>query len=126
MRIGRRLLSLILASGLFTACSSTTIIRSTDPEAKIYVDGELKGRGSYSHSDTKVTGSVTQVRLEKPGCPPQEYRFSRNEKFDWGACLGGLVTLVPFLWIKKYRPEHVFDYRCSERPEPAESEAPNL
>lgn len=30
----------------FMASSSTTLIRSTDPEAKIYLDGELRGKGS--------------------------------------------------------------------------------
>ncbi len=96
-------------------CSSTTLIRSSDPEAKIYVDGEFKGKGSVSHTDQKTVGGTTQVRMEKEGCEPVYYNFSRNEEFDAGACIGGVFVLVPFLWIQKYKPEHTYEYACSKK-----------
>lgn len=102
-------------SSSMIACSSTTMIRSTDPAAKIYVDGELKGKGMVTHTDTKTVGSTTSVRIEKPGCEPMHYTFSRNEEFDAGACAGGVFVLVPFLWIQKYKPEHVYEYECTPR-----------
>lgn len=95
-------------------CSSTTLIRSTDSDAKIYVDGEYKGKGQYSHTDTKTIGAVTTVRLEKKGCEPMNYSFSRNEEFDAGACAGGVFFLVPFLWVQKYKAEHTYEYECKK------------
>ncbi|HJN95081.1 MAG TPA: hypothetical protein QGF41_05150 [Gammaproteobacteria bacterium] len=36
---------LILAILFTTACSSSTVIRSSDPDARIYVNGEYLGTG---------------------------------------------------------------------------------
>jgi hypothetical protein len=95
-------------------CSSTTMIRSSDPAAKIYVDGEYEGQGIASHTDTKIVGSTTLVTLKKEGCQPQTFSFSRSEEIDIGACIGGVFVLVPFLWIEKYRPEHNFEFECEK------------
>jgi hypothetical protein len=104
---------LILAT-FGSACSSTTMIQSSDPSVKIYVDDEYKGTGSVSHSDTKIVGSVTQVKFKKEGCETQMFNFSRNEEFDAGACAGGVFLLFPFLWIQKYRPMHSYDFTCQK------------
>lgn len=109
-----RLVSVAMAATL-AACASTTTIRSTDPEAKIYIDGEMKGRGTVSHTDTKIVGSTTNVRLEKDGCEPVNVSMSRSEEFDVGACIGGVLVLVPFLWVMKYKPEHTYEYQCVKR-----------
>lgn len=106
-------ISLISALSI-VACSSTTQIRSSDPDAKIYVDGEYKGKGAVTYTDTKTVGSTTFVRIEKAGCEPRNYNFSRNEEFDVGACIGGVFVLVPFLWIQKYKPEHSYEYTCEK------------
>ncbi len=95
-------------------CSSSTIIQSSDPQAKIYVDGQLMGKGTVNYTDTKTVGSTTQVLMKKEGCEPQTFTFSRNEEFDPGACAGGVFLLVPFLWIQKYRPMHNFDFDCEK------------
>ena len=113
-KILKTLGSLVLALN-FVACSSTTMVRSTDPEAKIYIDGELRGRGTVVHTDTKIVGSSTTVRLEKDGCEPLNLSFARNEEFDAGACAGGVFFLFPFLWIQKYRPERTYEYQCIKR-----------
>jgi len=114
----KKLISSLIALATLTniiGCSSSTLVRSTDSEAKIYIDGEYKGKGSATHTDTKIVGSSTSVRIEKDGCEPMNYMFSRNEEFDAGACLGGVLVLVPFLWIQKYKAEHTYDYTCSKR-----------
>lgn len=113
-----KLFNIILVSFLVVGlvnCSSTTLIRSTDPEVKIYVDGEYKGKGHYSHTDTKTIGSVTNVRLEKEGCEPMMFNFARNEEFDAGACAGGVFVLVPFLWVQKYKAERTYEYTCTKK-----------
>jgi hypothetical protein len=94
------------------ACSSTTTITSSDPTAKIYVDDEFVGTGSVMHTDQKIVGSTTFVKLKKDGCETQNFSFSRNEDFDAGACAGGVFLLFPFLWIEKYRPLHTYEFSC--------------
>lgn len=108
----KQLLLGLLSVSLFASCSSTTLIRSTDSQAKIYIDGEFKGTGAATHTDTKIVGSTNSVRIERPGCEPAFYTFSRNEEFDAGACAGGVFVLVPFLWIQKYKPERTYEYNC--------------
>ncbi len=98
---------------VLSGCSSTTLIRSSDPESRIYVDGEFKGTGQVTHTDAKTTGSVTQVRIEKEGCAPQNFTFKRNEKLDIAACITG-VLIVPLFWLKKYNPEREFEYSCTK------------
>jgi hypothetical protein len=104
-----------LAGFYVVGCASTTTIRSTDSQAKIYIDGEMKGTGVVTHTDTKIVGATTSVRMEKAGCEPMYYSFSRSEEFDAGACAGGVFVLVPFLWIQKYKPEHIYEYNCTPR-----------
>jgi len=114
MRI-EKMLCLALATAIFaSACSSTTLVQSSDPAAKIYIDDEFKGTGSASHTDTKIVGSNTQVKLKKEGCETQTFNFSRNEDFDAGACAGGVFFLFPFLWIQKYRPIHSYEFSCQK------------
>ena len=79
------LISILIPALLLTGCASSTLIRSTDPGAKIYIDGEYKGTGTASHSDTKIVGSTTNVTLKKDGCQPENYSFARNEEVDAGA-----------------------------------------
>jgi hypothetical protein len=108
----QRVLACVLAGAFAAGCASTTMIRSSNPNAKIYVDGELKGTGTASVTDTKIVGSVTHVRMEAPGCQSQSFDYSRSEEFDAGACAGGVFLLVPFLWVMKYKPEHTYEYDC--------------
>ncbi len=108
------LITMLTVVGII-GCSSTTVIRSTDSQAKIYVDGEFKGKGQYTHTDSKTIGSVTSVRLEKEGCEPMNFNFARNEEFDAGACAGGVFFLVPFLWVQKYKAERTYEYVCEKR-----------
>ena len=94
------------------ACSSTTVIQSSDPQSKIYVDGEMLGKGSVTYSDTKIVGSSTMITIKKEGCLARNFSMSRSEDFDVGACIGGAFVLVPFLWIMKYRPMHSYEFEC--------------
>jgi hypothetical protein len=97
--------ALVFASG----CASSTLIKSTPPGAKVYLDGELVGNTPHTMTDTKIVGSTTHVRLELEGYETFSASISRNEEFDVGACIGGVFVLVPFLWIEKYKPEHNYE-----------------
>lgn len=120
--------SLVVASAILlqTGCASKTIIRSTDPQAKIYIEGEYRGTGTVNYEDTKIVGSSTTIRLDKDGCAPQTHELKRNEKFDGWACFGGVLVLFPFLWIMKYKSEHNYSFICEPKPNGAVTTTPSV
>jgi uncharacterized protein YceK len=112
MRIARHCCVALTILAMLSGCASTTVIRTTSPNAKIYVDGEYKGTGTVTHTDQKTVGATTHVRIQEEGCQPETFSFSRNEEFEVGACIGGWFLLFPFLWVMKYKPERTYEYRC--------------
>lgn len=102
----------ILAALLLSACSSTTIIKSSDPHSKIYVNGEYVGTGRAVYTDHKVSFSSNEVQIVRPGCMPEYHTFRRNEQADIGAIIGGFLLTVPFLWTTEYKPYRAYDYEC--------------
>jgi hypothetical protein len=111
----QRSLGLLCAASLVaTACSSSTVIRSNPPGAKVFIDGEMVGVTPYEMSDTKIVGSSTHIRLEYPGLQPTQASIKRSEEFDVVACIGGVFLLVPFLWIMGYKADHTYDLTASQ------------
>ncbi len=107
-----RSLSFFLAVLIFfSSCSSTTVINTKPKGAKIYLNDEYAGTTPYTHKDTKIIGSTTHVRLEKEGYEDFITSFSRDEKTDVGAIIGGLFFLVPFLWTMEYKPTRTYEMR---------------
>ncbi len=100
---------LLVGAILLTSCASTTMIQSTPSGAKIYLDGQPVGSTPYRHSDTKIVGSTTTVKLVKEGYEPLNTSFSRDEQVDVGAIIGGLFVWIPFLWVMKYNPIHTYE-----------------
>ncbi len=106
----KKTLSISLAAVvLLASCSSSTVIQSNPSGAKVYIDGEAVGTTPYTHRDTKIVGTSTNVVLEKEGYAPFNTSFSRNESVDVGAVIGGLFVWVPFLWTMKYKPTHTYE-----------------
>ena len=103
---------LILSVLLVTACTSSTVIRSSDPDARIYVNDEYIGTGRAWYSDQKVAFSKNRVEIRKEGCRPERHSFRRNEEADVGAIVGGLLFTVPFLWVTEYKPRHAYEFQC--------------
>lgn len=101
LRLSAILLAIIV---LFSSCASTTMIKSEPSGAKVYINDEYVGKTPYQYTDSKIVGSTNYVRLEKEGYKTLETVFSRNEKADVGAIIGGILVLVPFLWTMKYKP----------------------
>ncbi len=85
------------------------MIESKPPGAKVYLNGMSVGKTPYRHSDTKIVGSSTSVKLELEGYETLNTSFSRDEAADVGAIIGGLFVLVPFLWTMKYEPVHFYE-----------------
>ena len=103
---------LILSVLVTSACSSTTVIHASDPDAKIYVNGEYLGRGRAVYTDRKVTFSNNKVEIRKEGCQTDSYSFRRNEDADLGAIIGGIFLTIPYLWVTEYKPQRGYDYEC--------------
>ena len=100
---------LILAVLFMSSCASTTIIQSNPSGAKLYLNGEPVGRTPYTHRDTKIVGSTTDVKLELEGYRPLFTSFTRDEEVDVGAIVAGIFVYVPFLWTMKYKPNHLYE-----------------
>jgi hypothetical protein len=94
---------------LISGCASTTLIQSDPTGAKVYLDGEPMGKTPYTHTDTKITGSPTQVKLVKEGYEDFHTVIVRNEEVDVGAVVGGVFFLIPFLWVMKYKPVRTYE-----------------
>jgi len=103
---------LILAILFTTACTSSTVIRSSDPDARIYVNGEYLGTGRARYSDQKVAFSRNEVEIRKDGCRPEYHSFRRSEEADVGAIIGGIFFTVPYLWGLEYKRRHNYDFQC--------------
>jgi hypothetical protein len=98
------------AAILFSSCSSHTLITTVPVDgAKVYLNGEFVGTTPYDHSDTKIVGSRTSIRLEKEGYETVNASMTRDEEVDAGAVIGGLFFWVPFLWTMKYKPVHTYE-----------------
>lgn len=85
----------VAASAALAGCSSSTSIRVSDPDARIYVNGEYVGTGRAYYSDRRPAFSKQKVTVRKDGCAEQHYVLRRNEKPDLGAIVGAYYLAVP-------------------------------
>lgn len=105
-----RIVCIFLASAiLFASCSSTTLIQSNPPKAKVYMEGMYMGETPFYHTDTRTVGSSFNLKIEKDGFKPLNTSISRTEEIDVGAVIGGVFLLIPFLWTMKYKDVHNYD-----------------
>jgi hypothetical protein len=94
--------------GAFAGCASSTVLQSQPPGARVLLNGLPVGTTPYTMTDTKIVGSTTMIRLEYPGYQPLDTVISRNEEVDVLALIGGLLVLVPFLWVMRYQAAHLY------------------
>jgi hypothetical protein len=105
---------ILLAAGLLAACSSSTTIRVSDPDARIYVNGEYLGTGHIHYSDRKPAFTKLDVSLRKDGCEEQTHRIRRSERPDVGAIVFGYYLAVPMLWLSQYKEHHNYEFYCEQ------------
>jgi hypothetical protein len=104
----------ITAAVMLTACSSGTMIRVSDEDARIYVNGEYVGTGHGHYSDRKPAFTRQEVTLRKDGCAEQSYSFRRNERPDIGAIVSAYYLALPILWLTQYKHHHAYEFDCAE------------
>jgi len=105
-------LILVAAASLVSACAGGTSIRVSDPDTRIYVNGEYVGTGTGYYSDHKPAFTRQEVELRKEGCEPQNYSFRRNERPDFGAIVGAYLFVVPIGWMTQYKARHEYEFEC--------------
>lgn len=105
---------ILAAAALLAACSSSTMIRTGDPNARIYIDGNYQGMGETHYSDRKLAFTTLDVSVQKDGCEEQNYRIRRNERPDYGAILFGYYLAVPMLWLSQYKDHHEYPFYCEQ------------
>jgi hypothetical protein len=107
-----RCLACALAICVISGCSSSTSIRVSDPEARIYVNGEYVGTGHGRYSDRKPAFTKQEVTLRREGCMQQTHAFRRNERPAYGAIVSAYYLALPILWMTKYKKRHVYEFEC--------------
>lgn len=109
---------IFLAVGLmliFTACTSTTVLKASSPHAKIYADGKFLGEGQVVYSDKKIAGSKTVVEVKRAGFKDEIATISRSGSINAGALVGGILLaptffgLLFFLWVTDYDNYYAFE-----------------
>ena len=69
-RLLATLTGLLLVVGFIlstSSCASTTIINSNPQGAKVYMNQSFVGTTPYTHTDTKIVGSTTAIKLTMEG-----------------------------------------------------------
>jgi len=108
--------AIVLASAIFfSSCASTTIINSSPNGGKLYIDGEPVGSTPYTHTDTKIVGSATPIRIVKEGYEDFNGVLKRNEEVNVGAIIGGIFFLFPFFWTMDYKATHTYELTPVDR-----------
>jgi hypothetical protein len=104
---------MIWVMAILSACSSTTLIHSVPPGAKVFVDDNYIGNAPIPYRDNKVSLSNTRFRLEKEGYDAFEIQVMKDEALHGGAILGGIFFLLPWFWVLKYNPERTYELKKS-------------
>lgn len=104
----RTIVVYVVMTIVFSGCNSSTTIISAPGEAKIFLNGQYAGKTPYHYNDAKISGSTTNVMIEKEGYETLHTFFKRNEKLDVGALVAGCFFIYPLLWVKKYNPQHEY------------------
>ena len=108
------IVTIILSLVFLTNCASTTIIRTQTEGTEIFVDDNYLGEKSAVYTDRKIAFRSSDLRIEKKGCKTQTYTLTKSDQIDYLALVGGILMIVPTLWIMKYDPITYVPYKCRE------------
>ena len=88
-----RVIGVLFVSLSLFACSSTTMIRTNDQDVKIYADGAYLARVQFLIPIQRSSVHLPRFSKKKR-CQPMTRNLIRTEKFDVGACAGGVFVGV--------------------------------
>lgn len=104
----KKLIALVMISLFLFGCTSATVIKSNPPGAKLYLDGQFKGETPCTYADRAAAGTMRTVTLKKEGYKDFTGHIKR-ETLSVPALIGGILVLIPFIWILEYPPEYTFE-----------------
>lgn len=100
----QRLLILACSAALLAGCG-TTRIYTNDPNARIYVDGEMVGKGSAS---VRKRGGPGSSRIVVTAANGRRYTQQMRRKFTYKTLLIGLVTSYVGLLAAWEYPDSIY------------------
>jgi hypothetical protein len=104
----KELVVLVTAICFLVGCSSSTMIKSIPPGAKLYLDGQHKCETPCTQSDTAASGASKTVLLKKEGYKDFTGTI-RKEEAKAGPIIAGCFLLFPFIWMLGYPSEYTFE-----------------
>jgi hypothetical protein len=107
-KVSRVLICFFLFTFFLMGCASQTLIKSRPEGAEVYIDNIRKGTTPLVYSDTAVLGTTKPIQLKKEGYRTLD-TVIRKDQFKAGPCIGGVLVLVPFLWVLGYPDQYEFD-----------------
>lgn len=93
----------------FASCSSSTRIMSNPSGAQVYVGGNYMGNTPLVHTDKKIAGSSSSLRIEKEGYEPILGSIQKNGDVNVGALIAGIFFLIPLFWVVGYPDGYQFE-----------------
>ena len=104
----KKLIALLIVFFFLFGCASATVVKSNPPGAKLYLDGQLKGETPYTYADRAAAGTMRTVTLKKEGY--KDFTgYIKREQLSVGALIGGILILIPLIWVLEYPPEYTFE-----------------
>ena len=104
----KKLIALAMVFFFLFGCTSTTLLKSNPPGAKLQVGGQVVGETPRFYTDKAVAGTVKTVTLKKEGYKDLDGYIKRN-KFSVPMLIGGIFLIVPFIWILEYPSQYYFE-----------------
>jgi len=104
----KKLIALVMVFFFLFGCTSTTLLKSNPPGAKLQVGGQVVGETPRFYTDKAVAGTVKTVTLKKEGYKDLDGYIKRN-KFSVPMLIGGIFLIVPFIWILEYPSQYYFE-----------------
>jgi len=101
----------IIGFFLISSCSSSTIISSGPDNAELYVNGKFVGETPYELSNSSLSGTCLSLKLKSKGYINRHAKVCKNEEVNIGALIGGLLFLLPFVWIGGYQDYHHYEMK---------------
>jgi hypothetical protein len=104
----KKVIVLVTVICFLVGCSSSTLIKSDPPAAKLYLDGQYKCETPCTYKDTAPAGSSKTVLLKKEGYKDTT-GLIKKEELVVGPLIEPILVLFPFIWIPGYPSEYTFE-----------------
>ena len=110
----QKVVNIIFFCLTFSGCAGTYTIDSIPPQARVFIDGELRGETPFTDIESGVwIGTKHQVTLTKEGFQPSELILKPTQWVGQRVVLA-LIFPPAWLWVKTY-PEQ-FTSKLQEIP----------